>query len=384
MKYVQMASSQPAKQSPRESILKFFTPKRKRSDTSSSSSPPEALEKKRSKEASPIATLAESAIMEEELAFSEISTLVATEVNNKLETIFDELKIKTKEAVAEALVTVENLLERVTILEAENATLKARVETLEENRNRTTSLGEVPKDILSRLVHLEQYSRKSNIRIFGAKEEQGENCRETVVKLLNNKLNMHLTSKNIDAAHRLPSQNVGPKPNIVRFMARDDKNMAMRYRSNLKGSGVTVAEDLCKDMARLLNRASNHEKVKDAWAWNGNIFMKDFQDKVHRLEYGESIDDMQIPPAPEGRQTLARPRLPPWKQRQTNSRGTHHLHATQGCHPGQSDIQSRLIRIAGSQHYNISPQQAKSQVASTSSTTELHCPSSPLKLNTQL
>ena len=106
------------------------------------------------------------------------------------------------------------------------------------------------------------------------KEKSTEYCKEVVAELLNAKLNMDITQRDIDAAHRLPSHNkTAPKPIIVRFVRRDHKANAMQRRKQLKGTGVTIAEDLCKDLLMVLNRAKNHEKIKDTWAWDCHFIL---------------------------------------------------------------------------------------------------------------
>ena len=122
----------------------------------------------------------------------------------------------------------------------------------------------------------------------------------TVVHLLNSKLNLDLTADDIDAAHRLPIRDqTKPKPIIVRFMRREHKTAAMKGRSRLKGTGITIGEDLCKAMLEVTNRARNHPRVKDTWAWNGSVYIKDFGDKVYKLNYGEPLDGFNLPPNPE-------------------------------------------------------------------------------------
>jgi hypothetical protein len=77
-------------------ILKFFTPKRKRSDRSSTSSPEEiAADKKRSKESSPaqfVPTIGEVVITEMEN--EDLTVTIAREINRKLDTVFEDIKNK--------------------------------------------------------------------------------------------------------------------------------------------------------------------------------------------------------------------------------------------------------------------------------------------------
>ena len=110
-----------AKSSPRESILSFFTPKRKRSDTSSTCSLRDTVEWKRLKDSSPITIIEDTMTnMEEE----DLAALISKEVNKRLESVFDELKEKAKSAVTEALKSIQDIHAHVSTLEEENAALK--------------------------------------------------------------------------------------------------------------------------------------------------------------------------------------------------------------------------------------------------------------------
>ena len=62
------------------------------------------------------------------------------------------------------------------------------------------------------------------------------------------------------------------KPSIiVRFYRRTIRNDIIRARRALKGSAVSIREDLTRLNQALLNRAMNHPRVYRAWTWNGKI-----------------------------------------------------------------------------------------------------------------
>ena len=62
------------------------------------------------------------------------------------------------------------------------------------------------------------------------------------------------------------------KPSIiVRFYRRTIRNDIIRARRALKGSAVSIREDLTRLNQALLNRAMNHPRVDRAWTWNGKI-----------------------------------------------------------------------------------------------------------------
>jgi hypothetical protein len=305
------------------SILSYFTPQNKRKrDTLSLSSTESSADRKREKYSmdsshSPQSPLSPSLLLQAKehpvdiphliapaKTEAEVAVLVAYEVSKALEISLADMKTNLNKIIIQSIQKVENdLASRISALEHENKLLVTRVAALEADKvmMADSKKHEPDRDMKARLVHLEQYSRKANIRIFGVKESTRENCKQVVADIINDKLQLRytLSQDDIDAAHRLPQRDTSkPKSIIVRFFRRDDKAEIMRNRRNLKSSGITFGEDLCKDMLGVLNRAENDPRVMNAWAWNGAIFFKDFKEKIHKLEYGVPLDDFNLPIKP--------------------------------------------------------------------------------------
>ena len=120
---------------------------------------------------------------------------------------------------------------------------------------------------------VEQYGRRWLLRIHGAPTQENENCVETCKALFNNKLSVNVESSDIEAAHRLRPRNDGRPPAIiVRFQRRDKRQLVIQERRKLKGSGISISEDLTALNMKLLNRVQNHDGISQSWSSNGNIF----------------------------------------------------------------------------------------------------------------
>ena len=91
------------------------------------------------------------------------------------------------------------------------------------------------------------------MRIFGLREEAGENCVSKVFDLVTAKLGRKLTDQDIEVAHRLPAK-VKPWPVIVQFRSRDIKLDVTKRRRVLKESGIVIADDLCNGLLNTYNR----------------------------------------------------------------------------------------------------------------------------------
>lgn len=152
--------------------------------------------------------------------------------------------------------------------------------------------------------HLEQYSRRSHLRIHGLPIPEGGDCKHVVAGFISKHLkdrdgNSVLCSvTDFDAAHPLPlpkaikdKDTTTPKTTlipsiIVRFHSRDLRDRVMYARRSLKGKRSSrdapkfrITEDLTGRNAALLRRLQEQAKEPNgpyeaAWAWEGRIYVK--------------------------------------------------------------------------------------------------------------
>lgn len=199
-------------------------------------------------------------------------------------------KQELDEAIQGALKVVTDLYERKLALMQRQLTLKER-ET---------------KELKREVNHLEQYSRRSHLRIWGLEVGKGKNCKEVVASFLSKNLKkkdgtkINVSARDIDAAHTLPSRSpyvppvssvptatsatsaaassppLRPPPPqiIVRFFARDIRDACMTSRRSLKGTKFSLQEDLTKQNVNYLKSLKACQDAESAWSWNGKLFAK--------------------------------------------------------------------------------------------------------------
>ena len=110
--------------------------------------------------------------------------------------------------------------------------------------------------------------------------------------ILVNKLNVPVSDNVIEVAHRAGQVNSDkPRSIIVRFHRRDTKYNVMKLRKHLRGTGVSISEDLTKRNLVMMNDLKHHPRIEDTWAWNGKIFAKGTNGKSFVVRYGQNIDD---------------------------------------------------------------------------------------------
>ena len=129
----------------------------------------------------------------------------------------------------------------------------------------------------------EQYSRRSNVRIFGMESPDTnsdsvmfENRTKSVVDFCKNELGVDLHEQEIDRAHRVGRQH-GKKSRaiIVKFRSHASKVKVMKAKKNLKGKPLYVNEDLTNQNLWLLKRSKEACKGNGyGYSVDGKIFVK--------------------------------------------------------------------------------------------------------------
>lgn len=177
-----------------------------------------------------------------------------------------ELKSVVEEAVRAAISTVNREVEG---LRSEVAKLTQTVLLLDQK-------------LATRTDELEQYQRRNNIRVFGIDEKKGEDTDKLIVELCRTKLGVDLPTSAISRSHRVGSQpQPGPdgrrrhRPIIVRFVSYRDRRAVYGAKKLLKGTGVTVREDLTTQRMEVLRRAIAQHGVRNTWTQDGRVLWID-------------------------------------------------------------------------------------------------------------
>ena len=151
--------------------------------------------------------------------------------------------------------------------------------------------------LFARLNDLEQYSRKNNVRVFGIPDkDRGEKAHQSeqlVLNLFKEKLGINwLNHDNIEIAHR--TGQYSEKSNraiIVKFTSRKAKNEIIMKRSQLKGSKVSIAEDLTVENVRRLRELSALDVCAQSWSFGGKLFCKNGNDEKIEVRSNDVISE---------------------------------------------------------------------------------------------
>ena len=136
---------------------------------------------------------------------------------------------------------------------------------------------------------LEQYQRRQCLRIFGVPEEREEDTDVIAINVAK-KIGVDLSIEDIDRSHRIGRSTNGEKvrPVIVKFISYRKRSEMFHNKKLLKGSGITIREDLTKRRHDLLRKCIEKYGLKNVWTLDGVIHAKIGENK-RRITKEEDI-----------------------------------------------------------------------------------------------
>ena len=221
-------------------------------------------------------------------------------INKAIKGAMKDFKITIQELIKKQFEEVRAEIDRVS---AENELLKRQHEeaqtTISALEAKVTkadreinSNHEQWKETIRHCNENEQYSRRWCLRFQGIPVKENENCKDEVIKLLMENLEISsLRAHDLDAAHRIGRSRDGKPPTIIaRFFRRDHCQKILTSRRKLKGKGKGISEDLTTMNIKLMNRARNHAGIKSTWSWNGHIWVQAENGRKARIDMFDDID----------------------------------------------------------------------------------------------
>lgn len=156
-------------------------------------------------------------------------------------------------------------------------------------QERDRKIVELEKQLSSKQDDLEQYQRRQCLRIFGVPEDRGEDTDVIAIDVAK-KIGVDLTIEDIDRSHRVGKVSDGDKirPVIVKFVSYRKRCEMFRNKRLLKGSNVTIREDLTKKRHDMLRQCITKYGLKNVWTLDGAIFVREGDNK-RRITKQEDI-----------------------------------------------------------------------------------------------
>lgn len=147
------------------------------------------------------------------------------------------------------------------------------------------------KVLTNRMDSMEQYSRRTCLKLSGIPEERGEKTDDIVLRIANQfiltKEQQRMELHHICRSHRVspPRDNKFPRDIIVRFVSYRDKARVFGNKRNLKNFNqnpsnkykIYINEALTKPRAQLyyeVRKLVNNRELDSAWTYDGKIIVK--------------------------------------------------------------------------------------------------------------
>ena len=135
---------------------------------------------------------------------------------------------------------------------------------------------------------LEQYSRKSSIRVYGIEESQEEKVGEKALSKIQEEINVEISPDDVDIVHRVGKRSEeGPRSILVKFSSHKPKERVLTSKNHPKNT--RISEDLAartRTMPQANKVALNIEKM---WTLDGKMKYK-FINSDRILEIRSSDD----------------------------------------------------------------------------------------------
>ena len=168
----------------------------------------------------------------------------------KCETQINELKVENGE-----------LRRSLEFSQAEISALKSQVTEVSKAASDTNAV-EIP----TRVMRLEDFTRKDNLRINGVTEQAGENSEQTLFKVrefVKSKLGLDETA--VLSAHRVGATNRNlpqPRTVIAKLSSNEQRNNCLRNSSKLMGTNIFINEDVSPATQAIRNSKMDELRAK--------------------------------------------------------------------------------------------------------------------------
>lgn len=172
--------------------------------------------------------------------------------------------------------------------------MEARIQQMERKGPAKGCSVQEMQNVKRELNRQAQYAKKDHMRMFGVEEKKNEDCRQIVSEIISRKLKVKVLPTDLSAAHRVKkSKKQQHRPIIIRFKDRTQRFEVLKNRKLLKGSGVSLAEDMTIENMNLIKDAEDSGMFESAWFWNGKVLAKDKDKKtVYTLNLFDDFEEI--------------------------------------------------------------------------------------------
>lgn len=169
------------------------------------------------------------------------------------------------------------------LVNANDSTISQLKQKLTDIDKKIVEFEEKNSHQLEEMDNLEQYTRRTNIRIYGISEDTDESTDEIAIKFFKDELGVAVTQNDISRSHRVGKKYLAadkkPRPIIVRFVKHNTKVAVLICRRVLKDNKrpYNIQEDLTFSRRKILAYLSKdivEGIISKVWTIDGTIFLR--------------------------------------------------------------------------------------------------------------
>ena len=146
--------------------------------------------------------------------------------------------------------SLDNVKSELAVTSLKNAKLETEIDALKVRFSKEQE----------KVIALENYSRRENLRFMNVPEREGENCVDIIYDIIENELDMDVENLQFHAIHRVgkrrspdeTSKAAYPRPIIARFLCREDRDMVLKAKGRLRNSSRFKDAYITQDYAKAI------------------------------------------------------------------------------------------------------------------------------------
>ena len=164
--------------------------------------------------------------------------------------------------------------------------IKAKDELLKQRDTTIINLEQNVQILANKLDDLEQYGRRSPLRMFNVPLTPGESCTYAALKVMNELMKVPVNENDIERCHVLGRPNAkGNRPIIVKFKSYSSKAAVFSAKNKLKGNPakIFVTEDLTRKNHSIIQKLvelRKNDTIDSFWTNDCKISVKVYEFSV--------------------------------------------------------------------------------------------------------
>lgn len=185
-----------------------------------------------------------------------------------------------------------NLENKISSVEQEVKTIKTVVgQEINDLKNRVQILEQEKLSLKEKITHIERKSKHNNIIIYGIPEDNENpiDLTEIILEFVNGLLKVELHKIELNNLFRIGKKQQTTRPILVSFISYLKKQEILRNCKHLKGTNISISEDLIEEDRQ--NRKILIEYLKEAKQQKKRTTIKGNRLKIEETEY--TIEDLR-------------------------------------------------------------------------------------------